>query len=247
MEFKDYFSTQAEEYAKYRPKYPPELFEYLAALVNEHKTAWDSATGSGQAAQGLTGYFEKIIATDASEAQLKHAHAHKKIDYRVAVSEDSKIESDSIDLITVATAIHWINTDKFFPEVKRVAKPGAVIAIWTYADSEITNDINRIMKRYSKEIIGKHWPPENTKAWNFEEMTPFPFERIKTPDFKIENNWSLKEFLNYLYTWSATQNYIRNTGVNPLEELHDKLEKLWGGEDNHRKISWKLHIKAGRI
>ena len=87
MEFNDYFSTQAEEYAKYRPEYPAELFEYLASLVNEHNTAWDSATGSGQAAQGLVNYFDKVIATDASESQIMHAHPHDKIEYRIAPSE----------------------------------------------------------------------------------------------------------------------------------------------------------------
>ena len=128
MEFKDYFSTQAKEYSKYRPKYPPELFEYLASLVKEHKTAWDSATGSGQAAIGLAPYFEKVIATDASESQIIHAHPHEKIEYRVASSEDSGIEDNSINLATVATAIHWIDTNKFYPEIRRVLKKGGVIA-----------------------------------------------------------------------------------------------------------------------
>lgn len=200
MDFKDYFSTQAKEYSKHRPKYPPELFEYLASLVREHKTAWDSATGSGQAAQGLAQYFDKVIATDASAFQIAHSHPHKNVEYRVAVSENSGIEDSSVNLTTVATAIHWLNTEKFYREVKRVSKPGAIIAIWTYAESEIDKEIDPIIKHYSKRIIGEHWPPENKKAWNFEELTDFPFESFANPDFKIEIRWDLKEFLSYLYT-----------------------------------------------
>ncbi|MBD0326304.1 MAG: SAM-dependent methyltransferase, partial [Pyrinomonadaceae bacterium] len=53
MEFKDHFSEQSADYAKYRPRYPAALFEYLASVTAEHERAWDCATGNGQAALGL--------------------------------------------------------------------------------------------------------------------------------------------------------------------------------------------------
>jgi ubiquinone/menaquinone biosynthesis C-methylase UbiE len=247
LEFKDYFSSQSKEYSKYRPKYPPELFEYLSSLVKEHNLAWDSATGNGQAALGLVPYFEKVIATDASESQISNANPHVKIEYRVAASENCGLEDNSIDLVTVATAIHWIDTDKFYSEVRRVLKPGGVIAVWNYVESNITPEIDNIMKHFAKVTIGKHWPRDNYKVWDFEELINFPFERIKAPDFKIERSWNLQEYLNYLYTWSATQNYIRNTGINPLEELHDDLIDNWGGENIARRVTWHLQMKVGRV
>jgi len=33
MSFKDHFSNQATEYAKFRPRYPHEMFEYLGSLA----------------------------------------------------------------------------------------------------------------------------------------------------------------------------------------------------------------------
>src|SRR6266852_6241589 len=53
MSFKDHFSKQAPDYAKFRPKYPPELFEYLGGIAPQQKMAWDCATGNGQAAVAL--------------------------------------------------------------------------------------------------------------------------------------------------------------------------------------------------
>jgi ubiquinone/menaquinone biosynthesis C-methylase UbiE len=120
---KDYFSRQSTEYAKHRPHYPKALFEYLNEICPGHERAWDCATGNGQAAIGLVPYFNEIIATDISEAQIKNAFQHPKIKYDVANCEDSSIEPQSVDLITVATAIHWINTDKFYQEVRRILKP----------------------------------------------------------------------------------------------------------------------------
>ena len=80
MNFKDHFSQQAGHYAQYRPHYPPELFSYLASQVEDHELAWDCATGNGQAARGLSPFFNKIIATDASSSQIEQAQENPKIE-----------------------------------------------------------------------------------------------------------------------------------------------------------------------
>lgn len=247
MDFKDYFSSQAKEYSKYRPKYPKELFDYISSLTNEHKRAWDCATGNGQAATALAEYFDEVIATDASSSQIEHAEAHPKVTYRVAPGENSGIESASCDLITVATAIHWIDTDKFYPEVRRILKPGGVIAVWTYGEDTIVSEIDKVIAKYSFELVGKYWPVENKKAWNFEELIDFPFERVPSPEFKLIVQWSLKDYINYLYTWSATQNYIKATGVNPIEQMYDEFRNVWGDEDTKREITKPLQMKSGRV
>jgi ubiquinone/menaquinone biosynthesis C-methylase UbiE len=102
MNFKDYFSKQASKYTKYRPYYPAAHFEYLATLTIDQQLAWDCATGSGQAALGLTKYFEKIIATDGSDEQIANATAHDRITYIVAPAEKAEITSGSVDLTVVA-------------------------------------------------------------------------------------------------------------------------------------------------
>jgi hypothetical protein len=67
-DFKDHFSTQSSQYQRYRPHYPPALFEWLAELTQEHTLAWDCATGNGQAAQALANHFANVLATDAASA-----------------------------------------------------------------------------------------------------------------------------------------------------------------------------------
>ncbi len=247
MDFKDYFSTQAKEYSKYRPKYPDELFSYLSSLVNEHNAAWDCATGNGQAAIGLEPYFEKIIATDASSSQIEHAELHPKIEYHTATAENSGLESYSIDLLTVATAIHWINTDIFYPEAKRIIKNGGVLAVWTYSESYVNEEIDEVSRYYGHTIIGEHWPEENKKAWDFENKIHLPFENIETPNFEIHLNWDLGDYMKYLYTWSATHNYIRKTGKNPLEIVYNDFLAAWKDENIKRDMKKIVKLKAGRI
>ena len=69
MAFQDPFSDDAAFYAAHRPTYPRELYAWLADIVLDGIVAWDCATGNRQAAIALADHFEKVIATDASEAQ----------------------------------------------------------------------------------------------------------------------------------------------------------------------------------
>lgn len=247
MKFSDHFSANASEYVKYRPVYPQSLFHFLAGLSERKELAWDSATGNGQAAIGLTPYFRKIIATDASSSQIRNAIKNPKITYIVTASESTPIKSSSVDLVTVATAIHWLRTEKFYKEVKRVARENAIIAVWNYFESEITTEIDEIVNHFSENLLKDYWPAETKKIKNFEEKIPFPFERIHSPEFFIEANWTLSNFLNYLSTWSSVQNYLKLNGTNPLKLIYDKLADTWGEENKERKIRWRLKMKTGFV
>jgi SAM-dependent methyltransferase len=247
MEFKDYFSKQAAEYAKYRPGYPDKLFEYLSSITNEHLRAWDCAAGNGQAALRLTPFFDEIIATDASESQIKNAKAHPKIKYRVATAENSGIESRTVNLITVATAIHWFSLSKFYDEVKRVLVPGGTLAIWNYAEANVDEQTDKIINRFLYEIIGSYAAPDFWKGINSETEINFPFDRIKTPEFKIERLWDLRDYINFIMTWSPTQQYIKKNNSNPIEKIFDELKKVWGDKNEKKKITWKLTLKAAKI
>src|SRR5437762_13501673 len=104
MTFKDHFSRQAADYAKFRPGYPQELFDYLGSIAPSHQLAWDCGTGNGQAAVRLASVFDHVIATDASEKQISNAQPHERVEYRNASSEESGLECGTIDLIVVAQA-----------------------------------------------------------------------------------------------------------------------------------------------
>jgi hypothetical protein len=247
LEFKDYFSKQAAEYAKYRPGYPTELFEYLNSITDSHSRAWDSAAGNGQAALGLTPFFDEIIATDASEKQIINAVQHPKIKYRVAPSESSGIGPSSVNLITVATAIHWFNLEKFYAEVKRVANRGGVLAVWNYAEANVNDAVDNLLYKFLYETIGSYAAPEFWRGINMETEIGFPFQRIDAPEFIITRNWDLHDYLNFIMTWSPTQEYIRANKSNPLEIIFDEVKSAWGDENEKKLITWKLKLKAGKI
>jgi ubiquinone/menaquinone biosynthesis C-methylase UbiE len=250
MDFKDYFSKQAEIYSKARPGYPDELFSYLSSLCKEHKLVWDCATGNGQAASSLTKYFASVIATDASEQQLSYAVKHERITYKIAFAEVSGLENESVDLISVANAFHWFDAERFYKEANRVLKPEGIFAIWSYAKSHVggpdKDKINIILEQFARGFLKDYWPPENKMVVNGYKDVHLPFEEIKAPDFNCVTRVNLDKVLGFMYSWSSTQRYIKETGNDPIEHVKRELLTIWGDPNEHRPMAWELALKVGR-
>lgn len=237
--FKDHFSSHAQAYSTYRPSYPQALYEALAGICEGHDLAWDCATGNGQAALGLAAYFNQVIATDASKKQIDSAAGRRNISYRVAGAENSGLERASVDLITVAQALHWFNHEAFFEEARRVLKPGGILAVWTYNLLEVNEEITALIRRLSEEIVGSYWPPERKYVLDNYRTIKFPFEAAELPAFNMTALWSLDELLGYLATWSSVVYYKADKGHDPLDEILPALSRAWGGADK-KAINWPL-------
>lgn len=245
MNFKDHFSSQAPGYARYRPRYPDALFEWLAGLIPARGTAWDCGTGNGQAALGLAPHFHRVVATDPSAIQIARAGHAPNVEYRVAAAEASGLDAGSIDLVTIAQAIHWFDLERFHAEVRRVLKPGGAIAVWTYTLLDIEPCIDALVGDYYHNVIGRYWPPERQMVDDGYRSLPFPFEPIAAPPFEIRAEWSLAELLGYLRTWSATREYIKARGTDPCAALGARLAALWPDAGERKAVRWPLHLRVG--
>jgi SAM-dependent methyltransferase len=244
MRFKDHFSKQAADYAKFRPRYPQELFGYLGSIAPSRQLAWDCGTGNGQAAVGLASVFDRVIATDASEKQIANAQPRERVGYRVAPAESSCIQSATVDLIMVAQALHWFDLDRFYAEARRVLKPGGVLAASAYNLLTIQPEIDEVVNRYYYEVVGPFWPPERELVEQFAEL-PFPLHQIDAPKFEMTAHWNLDHLIGYLRTWSSTQLFIAAKGSDPLELIADQLSNVWGDAHQTRKVIWPLTLRVG--
>lgn len=243
----DHFSGHADLYAKYRPSYPPALFEWLAAQCRAHQLAWDCGTGNGQAAIALAGHFSRVIGTDLSAEQIARAAPAANVSYRAAPADASGLPVASVDLVTVAQALHWFCGTPFYTEVRRVLKPGGVIAAWTYRLLDAEPAINALVADFHGRIVGPFWPAERHWVDAGYAGMPFPFEEIVAPAFEIELHWTLDDLLAYLRTWSATQRFIKERGDDPTLPLGGALKELWGDPDATKRIVWPLAIRCGRF
>lgn len=224
---KDNFSAQAEAYAKYRPGYPKELYEFLSGLTDKQNRAWDCATGNGQVAIELAKYFEEVIATDISEAQLKNAPAANNIIYKLCRSEDSIFPDEYFDMITVAQAIHWFDFGLFYKQVNRTMKDGGILAVMGYGLIRAGEQINPVIDHFYHDIVGPYWDKERKYIDENLATIPFPFEEIAAPKLLNHFNWGLDDLLGYFRTWSAVQHYIKSNQKDPVELIRKTLGQHW--------------------
>lgn len=249
--FKDHFSSASERYAAFRPDYPAALFAWLAGLCPrpgtraKRGTAWDCATGSGQAALGLAPHFRQVVATDASAEQIRHAEPHPRIDYRVAPAEASGLADRSVDLVTVAQAAHWFDLPRFYAEVSHVLKPGGALALWGYGRMVLPGDMDAPFRRFYAGTVGPYWPPERALIDDAYRSLDFPFAEIAAPAFAIEVEWTLPRLLDYLSTWSAVKRYRAAREHDPLPALMAELLPEWGDPETARQLQWPLFLRVG--
>ncbi len=245
--FKDHFTKSAPSYSKYRPDYPDTLFRYLASLSSGHETALDCATGSGQAAAGAAPYYRRVAAVDGSRRQVQNASASGGIAYMVSLVESLPLKDRSVDLVMAAQAAHWFDLSRFYPEVRRVVKPGGVVALWCYSLLRIDPEIDRIVDYLFRTVVGSYWPPERKLVDEGFASLYFPFPEIVVPDFPMESSWDLAHLLGYLGTWSAVSRYQEARGEEPVELVRSDLAAAWGNKGSMKRVKWPIHMRVGSV
>ncbi|MBL0741188.1 class I SAM-dependent methyltransferase [Chryseolinea lacunae] len=242
---KDLFSTQAKQYAAFRPVYPEALYTFILQHVKEKGAAWDCATGNGQVAQVLATHFERVCATDISQQQLDHAAPAHNIVYAISAAEQTTFAPHQFDLITVGQALHWFDLDRFYAEANRVGKPGALLAIWGYALLYIAPGIDEAITDFYENTVGPYWDHARRLVENQYATLPFPFERIAAPPLNIEVTWTLEHLSGYFSSWSATQKFIKDKGYDPVPAFIERLAPLWG--QGEHLVKFPVFMLAGKI
>jgi SAM-dependent methyltransferase len=241
----DHFSGGATDYAKFRPGYPEALFDWIAAQTAAHDLAWDCGCGNGQASVPLAARYGRVVGTDLSERQIGEAAPHPRIEYRAAPAEASGLADASCDLVTVAQALHWFDFERFYTEVRRVLKPGGVLAAWTYQLLRGDSLVDDVFHDYYQRVLASWWPAERKWVDEGYRTLPFPFEEIAAPVFEIRLQWTLEDLLAYLRTWTATRYLSQAENRDPTLPLGEALRPLWG--NGTREIVWQIALRIGRV
>jgi len=245
--FKDHFSTHSERYAAHRPTYPVALVDYLAGVAPGLGLALDCACGTGQLSVPLATRFDRVVATDASAAQIENAETQPRIEYRVAPAEHSGLPDRSADLITVAQAAHWLDLDRFYDEARRVARARGVLAMISYGVVHVEGSPEPVVQRFYYDGIGSFWPPERRHVDAGYRTLPFPFDALDPPALAIEVSWDLADFVGYVDTWSAVRAAEKQVGRGIIDAFSRELAGAWGDPATRRAVRWPLALRVARL
>jgi SAM-dependent methyltransferase len=243
--FKDLFSERPDAYARYRPSYPPALFEWIAEQAPGRSLAIDVGTGSGQAALGLAAHFDRVRGLDPSEAQLANAPTHPRIEFLPSRAERLAADDACADAIFVAQALHWFDRTAFFAEAARVLAPRGVLAVSCYELSRITPEVDAVVIELYRDQLDAYWEPERKLVETRYRTIAFPFPELPVPEFEMRASWSVEDLIGYLGTWSPLKRFRRERGFDPLETLVPKLRAAWG-DAAEREVMWPFTVRAFR-
>lgn len=244
---KDNFSTQSNEYARFRPGYPAALFSYLFEHCHQFDSAWDCATGNGQIALQLAERFRHVEATDISENQLKNALPRPNIRYSLQAAETPDFADASFDLIVVGQAAHWFDFERFYPEAQRLLKPGGLLALVGYNLLRIDNGpIEALIEYLYAGILGKYWDPERKLVDAEYRGISFPFEEISFPQMYVEYEWTREQLIGFFNTWSALQHYVKKHGRSPMNAAFlVQVAEVWP-DGELRTVRFPIFGRIGR-
>jgi len=244
---KDIFSLKSDCYARYRPQYPAELFDFILDHVEEKELALDCGTGNGQAANVLAEHFKKVYGIDISSSQIDNAVRKDNIEYIICLAEQTPFPENTFNLITVATAIHWFQFDSFYSEMRRIASDKCVLACWGYNLLKTdTPEFNEMLKAFYTDTLNDYWDKERRFVEQEYKTIPFPFDEIENPGFEYRVKWNLFQLDGYLNTWSAVHNYFKQNGLNPVSVFMDQVNQKFG-PDMVFSIIFPLFMRMGRI
>jgi SAM-dependent methyltransferase len=244
---RNWFDEGGRAYARFRPEYPRELAAFLASAAPDDSLAVDVGCGNGQLTQLLAPYFNRVVGLDPSADQIANAVPNERIDYRCAPAEQLPVPDASASLVTAAQAAHWFDLPAFYREVRRIAVPGAVVALVSYGVLRLEPPLDERFQTFYRDEIGPYWPPERKLVDTGYATLDFPFEELAPPSLHIRLDWHLSDFIGYVLTWSATRS-AREAGKDALlMAFFDDIAALWGDPNAKRPVSWPINMRIGKI
>jgi len=239
---KDTFGRIAAQYAAYRPEYTPALADALAQRAPARALAWEAGCGSGQLSTLLGDRFERVVATDASAEQIAVARPHPRVEYGVAPAGQSGLVPASADLCVAAQAAHWFDLEAYNAEIRRVGRPGCLVALITYATTEVEPDVDAAFAELLA-LVRPHWPPNRRSVDRRYADLPFPFAEEPFPEVAMTARWTAAHLIAYAGTWSATLALMEAEGADVLSPVHARIREAWGSR--LRAVCWPLSVRAG--
>ncbi|XP_071944251.1 putative methyltransferase DDB_G0268948 [Antedon mediterranea] len=233
----------ASLYDKYRPTYPQQLIDSITQFMKDNcklndgfESAVDIGCGTGQLTRDLASSFKNVIGVDVSEAQLqcaRHSTMNKhNIVYKFGDEQNIPVDPSSVDLVTCAQAVHWLDFDKFCEEVDRILKPSGCLAVIGYSlpkiyyQGKLHSGLNRLFNELFSGPLKPYIAKQIDLLDNRYHDLKLPYNINRRDDsLVIRKDTTVTGIINCASSYSHYQRYKKDNPdkKDPLEELKLKM------------------------
>ena len=248
------FEGLADVYHQARPSYPKETLDDIhkyCAPKNKKITILDIGSGTGIFTRSLAERFQneylKIIGLEPCSEMRKKALQNienNNITFIEGVAENLHFDDHSIDLVSVAQALHWFDRPKFYSEVKRVLVSGGCFVIIDnsrdWRNSPFLSEYEDILEEFVINSDGTHHSRTYREYKHTEELQNF-FSEIKECLYRWNCNMTEELFLTRASSTSLVKRAIENVGKNTvIERIKETFNKY---SDNNNTITVPYETK----
>lgn len=191
---KNFFFGKQEDYSKYRPTYPVELFDLLSKEFHlEDKIIAELGAGTGKFSKTASSYCKQIYYVEPNIDMLnkgkEYCNCCNNIVYVNKCAELTGLPKNSVDIVLAVQSFHWFDKIKLKQEVKNILKPEGLFAI-------VWNNMEDDNNKFSKEYV------EYIRSWKIKiTSTPYQHKNIE----ERQNFFKNSEYKTY--TFIHSKNY----------------------------------------
>lgn len=218
------FGQAADLYDSIRPTYPTEALEWMVG--DAPKDVVDVGAGTGLLTRGLIALGHNVTAVDPDTKMLDKLRASSPgvAAARQGAAEALPLPDASADVITAGQAFHWFDRPKALPELRRVLKPGGVLApIWNIRDETVdwVDQLTEIIGDSKGELTPMDATDPEYFAPDFGEVRMRVFRHSKP--LNREGLIRLVHSRSYYLTADATRQRELTEAVGRLVDTHPDL------------------------
>lgn len=239
----------AQNYAEYRPRYPDQLVEDLIerTVAGQGEKLVDWGAGTGELTLRLSPFFNEVVAVDHHPQMVSVGREKaqrlgiENVRWLVSRAEDLELAAESCDLITSASAFHWMDRALLAERALRSLRPDGAVAIagggggggvhkgdaaWhkvaamcvekylgqaAQGQKRSKESASRPSASTGRRKAGSPVKKASSPAEYSETLTDAGF-KVERLDYAVDFSWGVDEVFGYLYS----------VGFVPLRALGDR-------------------------
>jgi SAM-dependent methyltransferase len=193
------FASAADVYERARPSYPEEAVAWMAGRTGlaAGRTVVDVGAGTGKLTRLLPATGARVIAVEPIAEMRAKLEGFEALD---GTAEALPLEDASVDVVTVAQALHWFDLDRALPEVHRVLRPGGHLALF-WNSRDLDDPIQRGVEELLEPLRG-HLPFQLDGGWR-EPLGSSPlFGEREERHFRYEQRFTADDLCNRVLSTS---------------------------------------------
>lgn len=234
------FNEDEGNYDKYRPGYPAELFNDIAAYsqIKAGSKLLEIGTGTGQATLPFLQRDCRVTGVELGD-KLAAFVAEKYKDYpNFSVLQADfmhcPLEENQYDLIFSATAFHWLPQEEAYARIMKLLKKGGTVALfWNHPFPNREDDPSNVASRN----VYDRFRPSNKKIAEFGEkdcdvrrqaLQKAGFGRVESRLYRRVRTLSGDEYIHLLNTYSDHRALEKNLKEQFEIEMKKAIDEVGG-------------------